>query len=643
MSYSVDPSNIIFPYPSTISLTYNNGSTLSGGKYELIIGTTTLSTVKEGDTTVTYFTAGSGGFYGTAMYTMAVDNNNKIYIIHRVWTYNTFTSTFTFTERYSVYDVNTDAHIYTNGTLTTGHSPFGNSYFSSTYNAIYTPYVNGSQNSYMLVISTINYSRSTFALPNGTIGVSGDNSGNLYFTSRTTKTITRYNIANSTSTTAFSNPSLIAGDYLVYCFVANDGYIYALDSSGNIYKISYDGSTCTLFVSASSTQSPNSMCYNSLNGNIYAFSAVSGGSYVYQITPSAVVSIFRSGLAMHATTSCFYNVYNNSIYWADNNSPVARVYASNIKFPTSTLLYSNFSTSLFVEGNNNLRIYKDFVAYGVPISISSYTTGTAPTINSITTGYFSFIVNFTSGTGYNPSPTTYYYSLDNGLTYTNANTTISPILISGVNSAITYNIKIISNNLAGNTAPSNTVIGFIPYPCFLQGTKILCMNVETDEEEYIPIENLRRGDLVKTAKHGYKAIELIGFREIPNPLAVSKESGRLYWFRRSKVSELREDLCVTGDHCILHKNVTDEKIKQIIDYMKDIYVTEDHYRVPAWLDERSEQYKEPGPATIWHFALENQNAYFNYGVMANGLLVESSSIYCMYKDSNMQLMSGLPW
>jgi hypothetical protein len=274
---------------------------------------------------------------------------------------------------------------------------------------------------------------------------------------------------------------------------------------------------------------------------------------------------------------------------------------------------------------------------GVVYIMATY-VGTVPSITSISYISSSLIVNFNPSTGGYPNPTTYYYSVDNGLTYNNANTTTSPISISNISVGINYNVNIIANSTAGNTAPSNTVIGFIPYPCFLQGSKILCMNTETDEEEYIAVENLRRGDLVKTAKHGYKAIELIGYREIPNPLAVSRNSGKLYWFRRSKISGLREDLCVTGDHCILHRSISDEKKDQVLGYMGDIYVTEDHYRVPAWLDDRAEPYSKSGPATIWHFALENQNAYFNYGVMANGLLVESSSIYCMYKDSNMKLL-----
>jgi hypothetical protein len=192
-------------------------------------------------------------------------------------------------------------------------------------------------------------------------------------------------------------------------------------------------------------------------------------------------------------------------------------------------------------------------------------------------------------------------------------------------------------------AEANTGLGTsvsTVYPCFLEGARILRLNPETDDEEYIAVEKLRRGDLIRTAEHGYKAIELIGHTTIPNPMEASKESRRLYWFRKSKCANagLFEDLCVTGDHCILHRTISDEKRKQIAEYMRDIYVTESHYRVPAFLDDRAEPYTRDGPATIWHFALENPNIYHNYGVMANGLLVESCSLHYMYKHSNMRMI-----
>jgi len=88
--------------------------------------------------------------------------------------------------------------------------------------------------------------------------------------------------------------------------------------------------------------------------------------------------------------------------------------------------------------------------------------GSVPVINSITTGKTSLTVNFTLSTGGSPAPITYYYSLNGGANYTNANTTTSPITINGLQVATTYNVALIANNLAGNTAASNVVSATIP-------------------------------------------------------------------------------------------------------------------------------------------------------------------------------------
>ena len=559
MSYSTVPSDLVFPLPATIKVNYNNGSNFStGGAFTLRSGATTLSTVsvKVGDSNNIYGPFNSGD---TIMYTMAVDNNNRIYLFYRRYVYETAVHT----NNFAVYNATTYAGIYSTALpyASTKLGPYrldayGNSYFSSNYNSVYTPYMNiYNYSAFLLCVSTIDYSLTTIPMPGGGNSVTGDNNGNLYFTSIASKDITRYNIGSGTSTTFFSNPSLIAGGFLVNCFISNDGFFYALDNAGNIYKISSNGSTCTLFLSASSTQGAKSMGYNSTNGNIYVFNVIGDGNcIVYEVTPSATATLIRSGLAGSIRNvgnasylSNFYNVYDNSLYWAKfNDGGEKRVYSNNITFITSILSFSNVSTNLFIKGNNTLQIYKDGVAFGNPI-----------------------------------------------------------------------------------------VIGI---PCFLQGTKILRMNQETDDEEYVPVETLRRGDIIKTVNHGYKAIELIGSKEIPAPLAIEKESSRLYWFRKSKISGLREDLCVTGDHCILHKSITDSKKDQVLGYMGDIYITEGHYRVPAFLDDHSEPYEDSAPATIWHFALENPNIYHNYGVYANGLLVESSSLHYMYEYSNMKLI-----
>ena len=41
---------------------------------------------------------------------------------------------------------------------------------------------------------------------------------------------------------------------------------------------------------------------------------------------------------------------------------------------------------------------------------------------------------------------------------------------------------------------------------------------------------------------------------------------------------------------------------------------------------------------IWHFALENEDYYKNYGVYANGLLVETCSKRMMKEYSGMTLL-----
>jgi hypothetical protein len=73
--------------------------------------------------------------------------------------------------------------------------------------------------------------------------------------------------------------------------------------------------------------------------------------------------------------------------------------------------------------------------------------------------------------------------------------------------------------------------------------------------------------------------------------------------------------------------------------MGDVYITEEFYRIPAHLDDRAEPYEGPDEsATIWHFALENEYDTYNYGVYANGLLVESSSIRSLLEKSGMNLI-----
>jgi hypothetical protein len=62
------------------------------------------------------------------------------------------------------------------------------------------------------------------------------------------------------------------------------------------------------------------------------------------------------------------------------------------------------------------------------------------------------------------------------------------------------------------------------------------------------------------------------------------------------------------------------------------------YRLFAFLDPRAEPYEVEGEFSIYHIALENENYYMNYGVYANGLLVETCSKRYLKELSGMTLI-----
>ena len=182
------------------------------------------------------------------------------------------------------------------------------------------------------------------------------------------------------------------------------------------------------------------------------------------------------------------------------------------------------------------------------------------------------------------------------------------------------------------------IMNAVIYPCFLQGARILRLDPETDEEEYIAVEKLRRGDLIRTATCGYKTVAFIGRGTLRNPAGDPNRKNRLYKFQDK--NKRHPPLFITGDHCLLYKekDITPEKRREVREYMGDDYITEVYHRVPACLDEHATQYEGNGPVTIWHFALEHNNLYNNYAVYANGILVETCSIDFLIKRSSMELI-----
>ena len=163
-----------------------------------------------------------------------------------------------------------------------------------------------------------------------------------------------------------------------------------------------------------------------------------------------------------------------------------------------------------------------------------------------------------------------------------------------------------------------------PPSCFLAGTKILC-NINNNDI-YIPIENITKNIFVKTHQYGYVQVYNIGKSTINNIITDKKTGNQLYICKTKKYPELIEDLYITGYHSILVDNLTESQKNKTLDECNDIYITGNKYRLFAFLDERTTQYNCQGEFEIWHIALKNESNYKNYGIFANGLLVESCDI-----------------
>jgi len=171
-------------------------------------------------------------------------------------------------------------------------------------------------------------------------------------------------------------------------------------------------------------------------------------------------------------------------------------------------------------------------------------------------------------------------------------------------------------------------------PCFVSGSKILTV------EGYKPIENLRKGELVKTLSQGYKAVEMVGTREIIHHAKEERIKDQLYICKKEEYPEMVEEtLILTGCHSILvsqYKN--SEEREHTIEVNGNTYVTEGKYRLPACCDVRASVYETPGTYRIFHVALENEDEYMNYGIYANGLLVETCSKRYLKECSRMEIL-----
>ena len=211
--------------------------------------------------------------------------------------------------------------------------------------------------------------------------------------------------------------------------------------------------------------------------------------------------------------------------------------------------------------------------------------------------------------------------------YDNGNVYLNGIQNNGADSGfITWSVQLntVYNKLyyVSGRNPSMTGSIFIydePIVCFLEGTKILT------DIGYLPIQTLRKGYLIKTINNNYVPIDTIAYRDMDNPICEDRIKDKLYVCSNKEYPSVFEDLIITGCHSILVDSLSEDERAKTIDVLGQAYVTDNKYRLPACVDNRTRPYEKAGVFRIYHIALENDDYFMNYGIYANGLLVETAS------------------
>jgi hypothetical protein len=458
---------------------------------------------------------------------------------------------------------------------------------------------------------------------------------------------------NLQGNTMFILDSSNNGSYIYY----NISYVnivnnYPVDTSSNftLHKYSIDTHNVGPMVS---------ICSNSTY-TFYLYGAVSN-YYIGRITNSTVSSTVTDIPQFLTLSSSGYSRIvcdENNLYVGSYNSPTMTISKYSMG---GVLIDGAFNSSLTINNIINQMTIDSTYLYIATTASSNSSVSTIQLANKtvvnnnlFTTSTGTIITNFSIARDSNGNSIIYYccnnffisfYYTATSKHYSNYFQIRNVIGIPTIRSIysygnfiyftdVNYNIyQLLNSNIVGDSgiAPVNGV------PCFKEDTLILCMNRDY-EEEYIPIQNLRPGTLIKTLRNGYVPINMIGTSKIYNPANKLRGQNRLYRCSKSQYPELIEDLYITGCHSILVNNITEEEKERELELVGDIYITDNMYRLMACIDKRADPYEKEGIYNIWHIALDCDDYYMNYGIYANGLLVETTSKRYMKEYSGMELI-----
>ena len=459
----------------------------------------------------------------------------------------------------------------------------------------------------------------------GSKGVIGTGGSGLYYTNNGGATILQSGITTGTFiSVAIAKTNAIAGSNSGVYYSSNSGanwsqintiqsgqYIVSLDGSNGvvasqnsnigIYYTTNGGASWSKSTSAPplsyafvALSGSNGIAGTLLNQGIY-YTTNGGSSWTISTSPGLGTSTFiqgsllnSNGVSIRQGTNGLYYTTNGGTTWTLNSlSPTSPTF--------STTALSQLSQIYGIAGtSSNAGIY--YMPNG---SISNWIQ------SDLTTGNFNYVaLSGLNGIACSNS-LGIYYTTNGGQNWTQSNQSTGNFSSAAISSA--------SVGIAGS---SGNGVYYISSPlCFNKGTKILYIN-KNGEEEYISIENLKVGDLVKTYKDGNKKIVSIGSfnykcfnnKNLLNCLYKMKD----------------HDVILTGGHSILVDELTEEEDKHNKLHYNFERTIHDKKFLLACSSDKFEKIEDDKEYELFHFVLESENNNNNYGIYINdGILSES--------------------
>lgn len=158
---------------------------------------------------------------------------------------------------------------------------------------------------------------------------------------------------------------------------------------------------------------------------------------------------------------------------------------------------------------------------------------------------------------------------------------------------------------------------------FNEKTKILYLNKKL-QDEYIQIECLKKNDVVKTYRHGYRKIDVIGRNIlINNPDVYSK---CMYKMTKTESNGLMEDLIMLGNHSILVDDAGESRQKNDELWEGDTPNLDKKFLLLAAASSQFAPIQNKKPYVYYNLVLDNDNDdEIRFGIWANGILTETPS------------------